>query len=436
MDVTIVVVALPNIQQGVGLSAADLSWVSNAYTLAFGGLMLLGGRIGDILGHRRVFVTGVLLFTIASLAAGCAQSPGWLLAARAAQGVGAALSGPGSLALVNTTFPEGPQRSRAIAIFASTNSVAMIFGLLLGGLLAAWTWRAIFFVNVPIGIAIAVLAPLCLRESGRRRVRFDLAGAVAVTAGMTMLVYGFIRATDRGWSDPVTAGLLATSVVLLVAFVIIEAKTDQPIVPLWLFRDRDRASAYAMRMLLYASNGGLLFFTSVYVQTVLGYTPFQAGLAILPSTIPYLVASRAVPKLLPKFGAKPIMVAGAVLTIAGMAWLTQASADSTYVEIILGPFLLFGVGTGFVAVAAIVVAMDSIPEAESGVASGVLQATTPIGNTLGVAVFVTVFASISQHGTRVQGIAGAYAAGVVFCAIMIVIGLAGLRRSPARQLSR
>ncbi|WP_163573190.1 MFS transporter [Fodinicola feengrottensis] len=435
VDSTIVNVALPSIQRGLGFSAADLSWVANAYTLAFGGLMLLGGRAGDILGHRRVFLTGVMLFSLASVAGGCALTPSWLLAARAVQGVGAALAGPGALALINTTFDEGPQRSRAIAIFASTNSVAMVFGLVLGGVLAAWTWRATLFVTVPVGIAIVILTPLCIGESSRRRARFDFAGALTVTTGMTLLVYGFIRAAENGWTEPLTVAILAVAAVLLATFVAVESRASQPIVPLWLFRDRERSGAYAMRALVFASNGGALFFLTIYLQTVLGYTPLQSGLAVLPSTVPYLVASRAVPRLLRRTGPKPVMVAGAVLMLAGMAWLTQVSATSTFLSVVLGPFLLFGVGTGFISVAAMVLGMTGIPDGEFGVASGVLQATPPIGNTLGVAIFVTVLASLSPPAPKVVGIAGGYTAGLVFGIGMIAIALLAFRGSRRKTLA-
>ncbi len=250
LDATIVNIALPRIQASLGVSSADLSWVVNAYTLAFGGLLPLGGRTGDILGRRRVFVAGVSLFTVASLLGGFATSGTWLLAARAGQGVGAAFAAPGALALLMTTFRHGAQRARALGVYAATSASGMMIGLILGGVLTAWaSWRWVFFINVPIGAAIVVLAPAFLDESQRRPGRFDLSGALVSTVGLVSLVYGFIRAASNGWRDHVTVGAFAVAAVLLALFIVIETRAVQPITPLHLFADRTRASTYLARML-------------------------------------------------------------------------------------------------------------------------------------------------------------------------------------------
>ena len=428
VDTTIVNVALPSMQRNLGFSPAGLSWVLNAYTLAFGGLLLLGGRAGDILGHRRVFVAGVTVFTAASLAGGLAASPGWLLTARAAQGVGAAFAGPGSLALIATTFEEGPRRTRALAVFSMAASAGMVIGLVLGGMLTAWaSWRWVLFVNVPVGAAIALLTPRVVRESEPQPGRFDLAGALTSTAGTALLVYAFIRAAWHGWGDGLTVGSFATAVALLVVFVVIEARARQPIMPLRLFSNRDRCGAYAMRLLLTAAMNGVLFLLTLYVQNVLHYSALKTGFAFLPTTLALVAASRAVPLLLPRFGTRPMMLAGSVLSVAGMLWLTQVSDTSGYVAMVLGPVLLFGAGTGFVAVAVTFVALSSVPARDSGAASGLLQSMQQVGGSLGVAVLITAYAS---GRSPVHGVVDAFTAGAVFTLCMFVMSAAAFRRDP------
>src|SRR5512132_176452 len=261
LDATIVNIALPHIREALNFSTTSLSWVLNAYTLTFGGLLLLGGRAGDILGRRRVFITGILLFSLASLLGGLATSSGWLLAARALQGVGGAIASPTALALITTNFAEGPARNRAFGVFAAVSGSGAAVGLLLGGMLTSWlSWRWVLFVNVPIGILLAVAAPLYIAESERQPGRFDVAGALTSTAGMTSLVYGFIRAAQEGWSDAGTIASFAAAVVLLLAFLLVETRTAQPITPLHMFRNRNRAGSYAIMLALAAALFGMFFF--------------------------------------------------------------------------------------------------------------------------------------------------------------------------------
>src|SRR6266498_831826 len=285
LDATIVNIALPHIQSALHFSTTSLSWVLNAYTLTFGGLLLLGGRAGDILGRRRVFIFGILLFSLASLLGGLATSSAWLLAARALQGVGGAIASPTALALITTNFAEGRERNRALGVFAAVSVSGAAIGLLAGGILTEWlSWRWVLFVNVPIGILLALVAPRYIAESERQPGRFDLGGALTSTAGMVTLVYGFIRAGQEGWTDALTIGSFVLAV-LLSAFLSIETRTRQPITPLHMFRDRNRAGTYAIMFALAAALFGMFFFLTLFVQNVLGYSPLRAGLAFLPMTI-------------------------------------------------------------------------------------------------------------------------------------------------------
>ncbi|MES9543098.1 MFS transporter [Actinomadura sp. NPDC000600] len=430
LDLTIVNVALPSIQRDLDTSAAQLSWVVNTYTLVFSGLLLLGGRAGDILGHRRVFTAGAALFTAASLLGGLAVNPELLLLARAGQGAGAALAGPASLALISTGFPDDRARNRAYAVTTSAGSVGMLLGLVAGGLLIEWgTWRWTFLVNVPVGAAVVALSRWCLHESPRIRGRFDAAGALTATAGMTLLVYGVVRAAESGWSDGPVAAALTAAAVLLALFVAVEARAPQPIMSLGLLRDRNRAGACVMRLLLTAAMSGMMFFLTLYVQGVLGYGPLETGLAFLPTTLTVIAANRAVPSLLTRVGPMKVMAAGSVLTVIGMAWLTQISAASTYVSTILGPVLLFGAGHGLVSVAATAIAMTGLPAGEHGGASGLIQ-TTQVGGPLGIAVLVAVYEEVD--GSRVQSLAGAFTGALVLSLLMLVTALTVFRRAAVR----
>src|SRR4051794_20963638 len=278
LGATIVNIALPHIQDALGFSATSLSWVLNAYTLTFGGLLLLGGRIGDILGRRRTFQIGIALFSVASLLGGFSQNSGTLLAFRALQGVGGALASPTALALITSNFEEGDERNRAFGVFAAVSGSGAAIGLLLGGVLTQWaSWRWVFFVNVPIGIAIFMLAPMFINESERRPGKFDVSGAATSTLGMTGLVYGFINAAQHGWAKPTTLLSFAAAAVLLVAFFVIERRTAEPITPLHLFKDRNRASTYVIMLFLAAALFSMFFFLTQFVQEVLDYSPIKAG---------------------------------------------------------------------------------------------------------------------------------------------------------------
>jgi EmrB/QacA subfamily drug resistance transporter len=450
LDITVVNVALPSIQRSLHFSATGLSWVVNAYTLTFGGLLLLGGRAGDILGRRRVFVAGILLFSFASLLGGFATSVGWLLAARALQGVGGAIASPTALALITTNFPEGPERTRAFGLYATVSAAGASIGLILGGMLTSWvSWRWVLFVNVPIGVAIALLAPLFIGESERRSGRFDLAGALTSTAGMASLVYGFIHAASSGWGDRTTLAAFAAALVLLASFLLVELRTEQPITPLHLFADRDRSGAHLIRLLLVAGMFGMFFFMTQFVQEVLAFSPLRAGFAVLPTTVALFASARAAARLLPRFGPKPLMVAGIAVTAVGMLWLTQVSASTAYFPGLFGPLLLFGIGIGFPFVTLTLVALSGVEPRDSGAAASLVNVTQQLGGTLGLAILVTVFGTASRAAARhplagvtprvqaheilVHGIGSSFTAASVFTASALLAAVVAIRATPAGE---
>ncbi|MEU5288249.1 MFS transporter [Streptomyces sp. CA-278952] len=397
LDVTIVNIALPHMQKDLGFSTENLSWVVNAYTLTFGGLLLLGGRLGDILGRRRVFVFGVLLFVFASLLGGLSQDGWQLLAARSLQGVGGAIASPTALSLITTTFREGPERNRAFGVFAAVSAGGSAIGLLAGGLLVEWLdWRWVLFVNVPIGLLIAFATPRYIPESARRPGHFDIAGALTSTVGMVLLVYGFIRASEDGWTDALTLGSFAVAVVLLAVFITVERGSKQPITPLWMFRDRNRAGSYAMMLSLAAAMFGMFFFLTLFVQNVLDFSPLRAGLAFLPVSAVIAVSAGLASQLLPRWGPKPFMVVGALLAAAGLGWLTLTDVHSSYLGSILGPMLVFGFGMGMQFVSLTLMAVSGVAPKEAGAASGILNATQQVGGSLGLSILVTTFGTASR----------------------------------------
>ncbi len=403
LDATIVNIALPHIQSALKFSTTGLSWVLNAYTLTFGGLLLLGARAGDILGRRRVFVFGIALFAVASLAGGFALSSGWLLATRALQGVGGAIASPTALALIATNFPEGPERNKAFGIFAAVSGSGAAIGLLAGGMLTSWlSWRWVLFVNVPIGVLIAVAAPLFINESERRPGQFDLSGAITSTAGMTGLVYGFIRAAQDGWHDPLTIAAFVASLALLGAFLVIETSTKAPITPLAMFKNRNRASTYVVMLSLAAALFSMFFFLTLFVQEILHYSPLRAGFAFLPVSAVIVVVASVTAKQLGKRGPKPFMVLGAILALAGLAWLSRISASSGYVDGLLGPIMVFAAGMGCLFVPLTLTAVSGVEERESGAASGLLNVMQQVGGSLGLSILVTVFGTASKNAVTHQ----------------------------------
>jgi EmrB/QacA subfamily drug resistance transporter len=417
LDATIVNVALPHIQRALGFSGSGLEWVVNAYALAFGGLLLLGGRAGDLLGRRKMFIAGLLLFSAASLAGGFATSQGWLLAARAVQGIGGAITAPAALSLITNTFPEGPPRNRALSVYAAMSIAGGAIGLLAGGLLTTYaSWRWVLFVNVPIGAAVALAAPRVLAETPRRRGRFDLPGAITGTGGVAALVYGLSSAATSPdgvshWGDAKVVGSLAVAAALLAAFAVIETRSRNALLPVRLLRDRNRTGAY----LSFAGVGifvlGMFFFLTVFMQAVWGYSALKTGVAYLPFTAALLIASGAAAQLLPRIGARPLLVAGSAASTGGLYWLSRISEHATYASGVLGPTVVIGAGTALLFVTLSLVALNRVAEADSGVASSLLNTGQQLGGSTGLAVLGTVAWTVVAHSIRAQaGHAAAVAA--------------------------
>ncbi len=396
LDATIVNVALPHIQRALSFSGSGLEWVVNAYALTFGGLLLLAGRAGDLLGRRQVFIGGLLLFSAASLAGGFATSQAWLLTARAVQGAGAATIAAAALALIATTFPEGPPRNRAMGVYAAMSVAGGAVGLIAGGLLTTYaSWRWVLFVNVPIGLAAALLAPRVLPESPRQRGRFDLPGAITGTGGLVALVYGLGNAatTPDGVShsgDAKVVTSLAASVVLLAAFTVVEARSQHPLLPLRLLRDRDRTGANLIMVCAGAAIFGMFFFLTVFMQSVWGYSALKTGVAYLPLTAAILVSSGAAAQLVPRIGARPLLLAGTPAVAGGLYWLSRVSVHSSYAGAVLGPMLVIAAGLGLLFVPVTLVAMSRVADEESGVAASLRNTGQQIGGSIGLAVLGTV----------------------------------------------
>ena len=352
LDATVVNVALPHIQTALGFSGSGLEWVVNAYALAFGGLLLLGGRAGDLLGRRRMFVVGLLLFSAASLAGGLATSQAWLLAARAVQGAGAAIVAPTALALIATTFPQGPPRNRAMGVYAAMSVAGAAAGLIAGGLLVTYaSWRWVLFVNVPIGIAVALAAPAVLPGTARRPGRFDLPGTMTGTVGVAALVYGLSSAATSPdgtshWGDGKVVAALTAAVVLLAAFAVIETRSRHALLPVRLLRSRDRLGANLIMLAVGTAVFGVFFFVTLFVQEVWGYSALRTGVAFLPLTAAMLAASGAATALVPRIGARPLLLAGGAASAGGLYWLSRMTEHGTYAGGLLGPTLLTGVGIG------------------------------------------------------------------------------------------
>jgi EmrB/QacA subfamily drug resistance transporter len=398
LDATIVNIALADIKHDLHFSAASLSWVVNAYTLTFGGLLLLGARAGDILGRRRTFLAGITLFTVASLVGGFAQSSGELLAARAVQGIGGALASPSALALLMTMFPQGRERTRAIGLYTAVSIGGSAVGLIAGGMLSQWaSWRWVLFVNVPIGIVLVALARLVLPETPRQHGRFDLAGALTSTLGMAALVYGFVHAATNGWSDAGTIASFAGGLVLLAAFVVTEMRAESPITPLRLFADRNRSSSYVARLLLVAGMMGMFFFLTQFLRGVLHYSDLKTGFAFVPLTAIVFTASQLSARVLvDRFGPHRLMIGGITFSTLGMLWLTQLSSTSGYLSLV-GPLLVFGLGNGLAFVPLTTTSLDNVDPADAGAASGLINVMQQVGGSLGLAVLVTIFGTASKH---------------------------------------
>ncbi len=431
LDISVVITALPSIHRDLGLSTTGLSWVQNAYTLTFGGLLLLGARAGDILGRRQVFMAGIALFTFASMLGGIAQSPAWLLGARALQGVGAAIAAPSTLALLTVSFAEGHERTRAVAWYSAVAGAGGSVGLLLGGMLTSWvSWRCGLFINVPLGAALIWLAPRYLPETARRRGRFDLTGALSSTIGMFALVYGLVRAAEKGWGDIWTLASFAAASALLAFFVANERRADQPITPLRLFASRERTGAYVARILVVGAMYSTFFFLTQYLQGVQGYSALAAGCAFLPMTLSVFAMVRVVPRIASRVGEVRILAAGLTIALLGMLWLGQISPGANYLTQMAVPLVLLGIGLGSALTPLTTAGMAGVAAADAGAASGLINVAHQLGGTLGVGALITVFAASSSGAgahALVEGVPTVLAGAAVLIALSLTAVLAAMR---------
>jgi EmrB/QacA subfamily drug resistance transporter len=412
LDTTIVNVALPHIQQSLGFSTSALSWVLNAYILAFGGFLLLGARAGDLFGRRRVFLIGIALFTVSSFVGGIAVAGWMLLAARAIQGLGAAFAAPSALSLLTTSFSEGPQRVKAIALYTTMSAAGGATGLVAGGLITQYvSWRWVMFVNVPIGVVVWLIGRLVLPETERRHGHFDLAGAFGATIGVAGVVFGLVQAGTDGWTSPVTVASLVGGIAVLVAFVWHEGRAAEPILPLQLLTNRTRSSANGARALLYAGFYGLFYFLALFLQEVRGYSPVQTGLAFLPLPASVFLSSQLTSRvLMRRLPEKVVMLLGTMVGTVGLLLATRIGTHSSYLQIV-ACFVLLGAGSGTTFVALTSASLEDVAPDIAGAASGLVNVSQQLGAAVGLAVLVTVFNAV---GGRTQpGAHGAAASGAV-----------------------
>jgi EmrB/QacA subfamily drug resistance transporter len=446
LDATVVNVALPTIKLDVGFSEQSLSWVLNAYTLVFGGFLLLGGRLADRLGRRLLFVVGIGLFSAASLICGVSQSEGMLLVARGAQGLGGAMVSPAALSIILTTFAEGHERNRALAVWGAIAGAGGAVGLLLGGaIVQALSWRWVFFINVPIGAAVLALAPRILPESRSDSATgggYDSEGAIAITLGTVALVFTLIKADSWGWTSGRTVGGLALAAVLIGAFVVIESRHRDPLVPLRVFTNRSLAASDVTMLVVAAALFGVFFFCTLYLQQVLGYNALKTGVAYLPLSLTIIGASTVASRLVDRFTPKPVLIAGLLVATAGFVLFTRVSGHGDYASHVLPAMIVLGVGLGGSFVPITIAATSGVSAGDSGLASGLLNTTQQVGGSLGLAILSSVSTTRATHALHhgsplpaalTHGFKGAFLVAAAVCAIGVVVGLAllpgGRRRS-------
>ncbi|WP_435849232.1 MFS transporter [Streptomyces lavendulocolor] len=411
LDVSVVNVALPSMRADLGLSAVGLQWVLNAYSIAFAGFMLLGGRAADLFGRKRMFLVGLGLFTVASVAGGLAEQGWQLLAARAAQGLGAAVLAPATLTIVTGAVPPGPARTRAIATWSAVGAAGGAAGGLVGGVLTdLLSWRWVLLINVPVGVLVLAGAAVWIRESrteGGRRL--DLPGAVLVTGGLAAVAYGIVQTEQAGWGAPSTLWPLLGGVALLAAFVAVEARAKAPLMPLKVFRSRAVTAANVSMVVNGSASFGMWFFMTVYAQNVLGYTPLQAGLALVPSSVSVIVGSKLAPRLMVTTGARNLAVIGTLVAATGFGWQSLMEADGTYVTTILGPGVLMMAGMGLAITPLASLATSGAAPGDAGLVSGLVNTSRTMGGALGLAVLSTVAAARTAGGTGPEALTAGYA---------------------------
>jgi EmrB/QacA subfamily drug resistance transporter len=444
LDIAIVNVALPSIQVDLGFSQENLQWVISAYALVFGGFLLLGGRAADLLGRRRIFLAGLIVFTVSSLLAGLAWSEASLIAARAFQGLGAAVITPAALSILSTTFVEGRERNIALGVWGAVGGFGAAAGVLMGGILTdALSWEWIFFVNVPVGAIAFALAPVLLRESRDASVKsFDVLGAVSVTAGLSSAVYAITQAGQDGWTAPRTLAFFAASVVLLVGFLAWEQRHPEPLMRLGIFRIKTVAGANVAGFILGTATFSLFLMLTLYMQQVLGYSPMKTGVAYLAVAGTAIFTSALAAQLVTRIGVKPVLVVGMSSMTAGLLYFTQVSVGGSYLADLLPGFLLIALGLGFSFVPISIAALAGVQPAEAGLASGLINTSQQIGGALGIAALSTIATSrtedavaggSSQAAALVTGFHGAFLAGVIIAAIGIVAAATLIRRDELEQ---
>ena len=438
LDATVVNVALPHIQDDLTFGPAGLSWVLNAYTLAFGGLLLLGGRLGDVFGRRRMFEAGLALFTLASLVGGLAQTPGMLVAAHAAQGVGAALAAPGVLALLTTSAPDDAARNRALALFGAVSSGGMSIGLLLGGALTdLGSWRWTMFINIPIGLVVLALTRRYLDETVRRPGRFDVVGAIAATGGAVSIVWALIQAPEHGWTSARVIGGLVLGAALIALLARTELRVAHPMLRPELLRDKRRVGGLAVMALVVGGQLSMFFLAVQFIEGELGFGPMESGLAFLPLTLGIFGMSRITPRLLVRFGPSPMIMAGAVGLAASFAWLSTLSASDDYLSGLFGPMLLNGLSAGLAFMPVTSIVLTGVEPEHAGSASGLLQTFQQLGGAIGLAVIVSVYAVGAVPGQFLPGAQAAFLTSASFAALALLVGTAlhlHARRTRARAV--
>ncbi len=452
LDASIVNVALPTIGEELAFSQENLSWVINAYVLTFGGFLLLGGRLADLLGRRRLFIIGLLVFSLASLAGGFAANDVQLVVARAIQGLGAAIVSPAALSIVTTTFREGSERNKALGAWGAVAGSGGAVGVLLGGVLTdglGWEW--VLWVNVPIGLIAAWLAPRVIAESRMETDRrfFDVPGAVTVTAGLSLLVYAIVDAEQSGWGSTKTIALLAIAAALIGAFVAIESRAKAPLVPFRIFRLRTLTGSNIVALLLGAALFSMFFLTTLYMQQVLGYSAIKTGLSYIPLSFGIIISAGVSSQIASRIGFRPVLIGGMVLTTIGLFWWSQISADGSYVSDVLGPSVIVALGLGFSFVPVTIGAVAGVAERESGLASGLINTSQQIGGALGLAILATIANSVSDGPLAAAQAAGdpaaaaqaltdgfsdAFLVGAGFAVLGLLLSIVLIRSSDSRAM--
>jgi EmrB/QacA subfamily drug resistance transporter len=439
LDIAIVNVALPSIQVDLGFSQENLQWVISAYALFFGGFLLLGGRAADLLGRRRLFIAGLVLFSVASLLSGLAWSDESLIIARAAQGLGAAVITPAALSILMTTFSEGRDRNTALGVWGAVGAFGAVAGVLLGGIFTDWlSWEWIFYINVPVGLAAIALTPVLLLESRDAHVKsFDAAGAVLVTGGLVTLVYAITQASDYGWGSVETIGLFVAAGVLLAAFLGWESRVREPLMPFSIFRIRTVSAANIAGLILGTVTFSMFLMLTLYMQQVLGYSPMKTGLAYLAVAVSAIVTSTIAAQLVTRVGVKPTIAAGMTFLTIGLLYFTQVSVGGTYLGDLLPGFLIIAAGLGFSFVPISIAALAGVQPSEAGLASGLFNTSQQIGGALGIAVLSTIATTKTDNGVEsgtplpqalVDGFESAFIWGAIIAAAGIVVALVLVRR--------